>query len=402
MNTSLPLPERVERLTEWLLKRLTQLAKEEQKKPWVEEESQLLDEEDYVRVYQKLQRNNHYTDETFDDFDRERDLLTGIVVNRHFKPLRNWVKKKRFIDIPGVYRQLFTRPEWLPRQMVPERWAAICEQTVGMLDASQLAWEDAVPYLYLKEWLEGSAKDTVVRHLFIDEAQDYSPFQLAYLKRRFPRSRMTILGDWNQAISAYARGEVGWAVQALMEGEPEAQTETIALRRSYRSTRPIIQFTRQMIPGGEAVIPFNRDGVLPTLVWVSDERALLTNITRRITQWQAEGQRTIALICKTARESERLHRLLKNKVDLRLITKETASFEPGVLVLPVYLAKGIEFDAVILPDVSAAQYGDEADRKLLYTACTRAMHALQLCCQGELSPFIVEIDTKDYIVEGNA
>ncbi|WP_153945019.1 UvrD-helicase domain-containing protein, partial [Acinetobacter baumannii] len=109
---------------------------------------------------------------------------------------------------------------------------------------------------------EGFQTNTSIRHVFIDEAQDYSPFQFAFIKRLFPRSKMTVLGDLNQGIYPHTDKDTGFApLLSLYEGE---ETESVILRRSYRSTREIAEFTRRLIAGGEAIEPFNRHGDVPT------------------------------------------------------------------------------------------------------------------------------------------
>lgn len=99
---------------------------------------------------------------------------------------------------------------------------------------------------------------------------------------------------------------------------------------------------------------------------------------------------SIAFICKTIEESDRLYQLLKDKTPVKKIDEETFTFEKGLSILPVYLAKGIEFDAVIIPDASKQSYEKEADRTLFYTACTRAMHALVMVSAGDPCRFIGE------------
>ncbi|GGE15288.1 DNA helicase [Marinithermofilum abyssi] len=395
LDASLSIPRRMELLAEWLLEELEVLAEQERKKTWVEEEIQLLDQAAYQRVYRKLQREKRFTENTFDDFDREQELLAQMVVQKHFKPLRTYVKNLRFIDAPAVYRQLFeerTIFQLASADSLPKDWPEICEQTVKKLDRSELAYEDATPYLYLKERLEGSQTNTSVRYVFIDEAQDYSPFQFAFIQRLFPHSNMTVLGDLNQTIVAHA-GE-GFSKLASLFGFD--QTETIVLKRSYRSTRPIVEFTRQMIKGGEAIEPFNRDGKKPSVTKAVDQGELVSKITKCIRKLQAAGHRTIAVIGKTARESRKAYEALQKHFSIRLIDKETASFESGIMVIPSYLAKGVEFDAVIIYNASQVQYGRESERKLFYTACTRAMHELHIFFVDRVSPFISGVSPDTY------
>ena len=86
----------------------------------------------------------------------------------------------------------------------PEEWEDICLLTVKMLDEGKLFYEDATPFLFLKELIQGFQTNSSIKHVLVDEAQDYSPFQFEFLKRLFPSARMTVLGDFNQAIFAHA------------------------------------------------------------------------------------------------------------------------------------------------------------------------------------------------------
>ncbi|TCS94875.1 DNA helicase-2/ATP-dependent DNA helicase PcrA [Hazenella coriacea] len=401
LDPMLSIPKRMGLLTDQLLDILTEKERREQSEPWVENEVQLLDHEVYLRVYQRLQREKQYRGNTFNDFDREQEMLSEIVVKKHFKPLRSHVKKLTFIDIPAMYRQLFAQPSLASQlgssECLPEQWNEICHQTIERLDRLELAYEDATPYLYFKERIEGFHTNTAIRHVFIDEAQDYSPFQFFFIKQIFPHSKITVLGDLNQAIYTHTIDQNGFeTLSSYYEAE---QTETLILTKSYRSTRQIVEFTRELIPGGKMIEPFNRQGSKPTLTLVKETSELVPLITKRIKALQATGHRSIAIICKTAKESHIAYESLKDHVSLHLIQKETVSFETGILVIPSYLAKGIEFDAVIIFDASELVYGKENERKLFYTACTRAMHELHIYATDQLSPLLSAVPKDCYVME---
>ncbi|MGV2794630.1 helicase, partial [Clostridium perfringens] len=106
-------------------------------------------------------------------------------------------------------------------------------------------------------------------------------------------------------------------------------------------------------------------------------------------------------VTKTAAESQEAYDLLMSQgcQGLKHVTKNTPSFEQGTLILPVYLAKGVEFDAVLIYDASSRTYHRESERKLFYTACTRALHRLLLYAAGEWTPFIQELDRSLYEIE---
>ncbi|MOA19446.1 Helicase IV [compost metagenome] len=153
-----------------------------------------------------------------------------------------------------------------------------------------------------------------------------------------------------------------------------------------------------MIPSGEAIVPFNRDGDQPEVQTVHDVQEIHDEIIQQISSLKSEGYENIAVICKTAAESLNAYEALSSDIQVKLIKKTTLSFERGVHIIPAYLAKGVEFDAVLIYDGSNTKYTREAERKLFYTACTRAMHLLHIYSQGKPSRFITEADPATYVI----
>ncbi|MFI8711423.1 RNA polymerase recycling motor HelD [Brevibacillus brevis] len=401
LDTNLPIPNRMVLVAKSLLTELKKMEQRERSKPWVEDEMELLDRDSYVAAYQSLRRKKQFREDTFDDFEREQELLATWIVKKQFQPLRDFIRELQFIDTRAIYRKLFLSPDLLGtlapstlQQDVLDKWPTVCEQTAERLEQQYLACEDIPPYLYLQERLEGKQTNNLVRHVFLDEAQDYSAFQFALIKSLFPRAKMTVLGDWNQAIYAHTYHQNSFdAVTSLFEPE---ETETFVLTKSYRSTYPIVLFTRQLLRNGEMIEPFMRDGRLPTLTKVTSPQAHTDQIEARIRELTDRGHQTIAVITKTLEEAQIVHDALQERLPIRLIKPATLSFEKGILIIPSYLAKGVEFDAVILYDASATCYGEESERKLFYTACTRAMHELHLYYSGEKSPFIDNVSPEYY------
>lgn len=388
-DPNIKLANRIDLMTGWLLKKIAAFSVEERNAEWVDDQIELLDSSEYQRAYQSMRRKGGGHDESFDDFDTEKSLLARYIVSQRLKPLRVWTKRGRFVDVKGLYNRLFTDRdliESLSNHPLPGSWNEICLLTREALAANELAYEDATPFLYLKELSQGFRTNTLIRHVIVDEVQDYSPFQLEFMRRLFPRAKMTVLGDLNQAI--YAQGEVLGDLAGLVSIYGEENTEVISLTRSYRSTYEIVEFTRSMIPGGEKIVPFNRRGEEPSLTVVDSEASLQESVEQDILDLHAKGYHYVAVICKTAEESARVHAELQNRLPVRLVTKETPNFQKGTLVLPAYLAKGVEFDAVIIYDGSEEKYGRESERKLFYTACTRAMHLLHIYSLGQPNHFL--------------
>lgn len=396
-DPAIRLANRCELLKEWLLKKLAAFGKSELDQPWVEEQIQLLDTEEYQQAYRRMRRKHQGRSPSFSDYEDEKTILAKMVVSDRLKPLRKWVKSLRFVDVTRLYTQLFTEHDMfrlVSSGPLPERWEEIGGQTLEKIGLGELFYEDITPYLYLKELLLGFRSNTDIRHVIIDEAQDYSPFQLFFLKRLFPRAKMTALGDLNQAI--YAHASVLQQSSVLSDLYGTEDSDLITLEQSYRSTRQIVEFTREMIPGGQAIIPFNREGEKPEVHLVAGVEELHASMIKRIGQLRSDGFESIAVICKTAEESEKVHERLQSEITVKLIKKTTLSFEKGVHIIPAYLAKGVEFDAVLIYDGSEQKYTREAERKLFYTACTRAMHLLRIYSLGEPSRFIREVSASTY------
>ncbi|SMF81085.1 DNA helicase-2 / ATP-dependent DNA helicase PcrA [Paenibacillus uliginis N3/975] len=390
-DSAVKLAGRLDLMREWMLKRLSDFSNEERKASWVEDHIELMDPDDYHRAYQTMRRKQSKKEVSFNDFDQERELLGRMVVSDRLKPLRRWIKRFRFVDVKGLYRKLFA-DERLFRRLagneaaLPGSWTEVCSQTMQKIEHKELFYEDATPFLYLKELLQGFRTNTSIRHVIVDEVQDYSAFQLEFLKRLFPRAKMTVLGDLNQAI--YAHGEALGSLENLVSLYGKEETEVINLTRSYRSTYEIVEFTRKMIPGGEVIVPFNRPGEEPCVIPVKTEAELTKSVISDIRSLHDKGYHYVAVICKTEEESRRVQKQLSAEIPVRLITKNTPAFEKGTLVVPAYLAKGVEFDAVIIYNGSNEVYSKESERKLFYTACTRAMHELHIYHVGEKSTFL--------------
>ncbi|MBB6669638.1 RNA polymerase recycling motor HelD [Cohnella nanjingensis] len=389
--------DRLAKLRRWLNERLTGWVDQQMAEPWVEEAAELADDEEIQRAYVQVRREGGFHDEAFNDEDKMTDLLLRRAAERAIEPLRRAVKGFRFLDPVGTYRQLFASrtlfAECAPDGRLPDGWEWMAQRAEETLARKSIDHEDATPLLYLMEALEGFRKvEGEVRHLFVDEAQDYSPFQAAFLRRRFPRARMTVLGDFNQAIYVQAEesgGFGGWTRLAAPE-----DTSVWRLSTSYRSTKPIVELSKRILRPEDAagIVPFHREGEAPQIASCRDGADLADRAARDVAELLAAGHATIGVIAKTAHESGNACALIKERladdVPVTLVTGGSAKLPKGVSVLPSYLSKGIEFDAVLVWDASEERYGRETHRKLLYTVCTRALHVLRIYYTGQLSPFL--------------
>ncbi|MCE5172939.1 UvrD-helicase domain-containing protein [Paenibacillus profundus] len=373
------LPARMDKLKDWVLTEL---------KAWAEREVK--------RVYRKLAAQPNYlgTDDELRSMSRKQ-------VNKWLKLMRVQAKKLRFVEWEEMYLDLMRGlPTWTEQAgvtvqepgaatnpMASERYANdIGKRTVERFEAGVIPFEDASPLLYLIESVEGFDTFNHIRHVVMDEAQDYSPFQYALLKRLFPRSRFTILGDWNQAI--YEANRMS-SVASVEEMFADKQVGVIRLTKSYRSTLDIMELARTVLPYGEEAEPFNREGEKPELHLLSDEAERLQFLDSCLQRMKADKLQSTAIITKDEAAAERVHAQLHAlHPQLKRVSKHTKQFVSGQWVVPSYLAKGLEFDAVIVYDAEEQTYGHESDRKLFYTVCTRALHRLTFLVVGQPTSFL--------------
>ena len=258
---------------------------------------------------------------------------------------------------------------------------------------SKIELEDLAPLIHLRYRVHGLNEKIPVRHIVIDEAQDFSAFQLDVVRRIIPNSSFTILGDLCQGIHSY-RSLSDWE-EIRSQVFHDRRSEVLTLEQSYRTTVEIMEAAnlvsnRMAIPGVPLAKPVVRHGESVRLQLHTTSmttRELAEMFAERLINWRQSGMKLLAVIGKTLEECRELHRYMKRDIpDLTLITGAEGEYGGGAMVVPAHLSKGLEFDAVLIADASAERYRDTLiDAKLLYVAMTRAMHVLDIHCVGEPS-----------------
>jgi DNA helicase II / ATP-dependent DNA helicase PcrA len=246
----------------------------------------------------------------------------------------------------------------------------------------RLEYADVFPMIYFKIRLEGIPAYQHVKHLLVDEMQDYTPAQYSVLSRIFT-CKKTILGDVNQTVNPYSASSSEGIEQVF------PQAEIVKLFRSYRSTFEITNFTLQ-ISNNPNLIAMERHGEKPTSKGFENNREELEEIKNVIEQFKKSNHTSLGVICKTQEQAEFVFEQVKS-TKVHLLSADSTSFKEGVIITTVHLAKGLEFDEVIVPFASARNYHTAMDRSMLYIACTRAMHRLTLCYTKERTPFVKDV-----------
>jgi len=283
--------------------------------------------------------------------------------------LRDAVRKMvRRPALRAIYRKLF---EWME---APELFK--------LAPGGKLEYADVFPLIYLKMRLEGlDSPRRSVKHLLIDEMQDYTPVQYAVIARLF-NCKKTILGDTTQSVNPYSASTAETIQRTL------SSATCVKLTRSYRSSFEIMQFAQRISPNPE-LIPIARHGEIPRVIECRSKAEEIERICDLISAFSNSGYNTLGIICKTQRQAEALFQSIANAGwNAELLSAESASFSRGIMLCTAHMAKGLEFDQVIVPDVSEKNYSTEMDRNMLYVACTRAMHQLAITCTGKLARFV--------------
>ncbi len=261
---------------------------------------------------------------------------------------------------------------------------AIRTYTKDNLSSKKLRYEDAsaLVYLYLKS--NGYNDYRHIKHVVVDEAQDYYPMHFEILKLMFPSAQFTILGDINQTIEKHEKLNFYDGVKDILS---KNKATLVSMDKSFRCAHEILQFSAQFVD--TKIQSYSRHCVVPQIIKRSNASDL-DGLLDEIKFCKENGYSSIGILCKTEKASHKLYEKLHSKIDVQLIQSQTSSDLTGTFILPIYLSKGLEFDAAIIWDVDAVNYTTLEDRQLLYIASTRALHRLNLYYHGKVSPLCFE------------
>ena len=261
----------------------------------------------------------------------------------------------------------------------------IRKRTLENMESESMPFEDVSAVLYLHLKIYGSHAYRNIRQVIIDEAQDYTPLQYEIFRMLFPNAKYTVLGDVNQTLTRQKDLTFYEQVQKILN---KKQASLVALEKSFRCTNEILQFALQLIRHKPKIQCFNRQGDAVVVRAYDNHEAYLTGIAREAEACRDKGFGTVCLLCRTEKRCAFLYEELKSRLEIHQMEHNEIESLEGVFLLPSYMAKGLEFDAVIICDADAGSYNTENDRKMLYMECTRALHRLRVFCEGELTPLI--------------
>ena len=246
---------------------------------------------------------------------------------------------------------------------------SIVELYKKFIKKERLSVFDLAPILYLMIKLDGKKAKNQFRHIIIDEAQDYSSLQFIVIRELTDCKHFTIVGDSNQRIVKFTEKA---PMLDLCNVWNEKDIEHYELSKSYRSTYEIMQYANQYL-NEEKIVPIVRNGKPVVTIKAESDEEIRDAVVDSINEFREEGFESIAVITKDVDELERINKIVNDRIHLFKFDNEYVIYRGGIVIIPSYYAKGLEFDAVVMID------SDKEEKKedlIKYVISTRALHAL--------------------------
>ena len=232
-------------------------------------------------------------------------------------------------------------------------------------NGKSINYEDACLFLYIKSILEGFDTNHYIKQVVIDEAQDYTKLQYLIIKNTFKTANYTILGDINQTINPYYKYDSLEVLKDIFDS-----SKYLELNKTYRSTSKIIEYTNNIL-GLEHVSAIRNDNARDVVIRNSEEYNDILNDLNNLNKIS----KSVAIITKDNVECDKIYDYLKDKIDIVKIDNGSDKFSRKLVIVPSYIAKGLEFDSVIVYTGSDNKYTKD-EKYLFYVACTRSQHNL--------------------------
>lgn len=332
-------------------------------------------------LYVPLEKLNYYLNERYSSIPLlERiDEISLKIAEQEFRnnkskarQIRKWLRERLniSIDMKEIYKNFFRSKEFIDiyGHELPESY-------INRLDEKDISYEDACLFVYMKSLLMFLGNDYLIEQTIVDEAQDYSILEYMLLKKILKRSKFTILGDINQTINPYYEYKSLNELKSVFTDS----VNYIELNKTYRSSPEIIEHANKIL-GLNLVSAIRRNTSIPVEFRYEDN--LKEQLIKDIENLKKDNK-SIAIITKTDTEAATIYKLLKKDMnELTLIANNSKAFSRELVVIPSYMAKGLEYDATIVYTEKDNQFTYK-ERYLYYVACTRSQHHLIIYNQKE-------------------
>ncbi|MFC7321560.1 RNA polymerase recycling motor HelD [Halobacillus campisalis] len=337
--------------------------------------------------FDRLYYSPNYTEERRKKvikLNEEKDKRIARIKKTSIKVVSDFLKQYELKKPWDYYHKLMSNSDQMKvftnDSLTDEQQKYLVESFNQHIKKKKYELEDLAPLLYLQYRLYGIKKENKAKNVVIDEAQDYSIFQMYALRMSTETDLFTVLGDLSQGIHSY-RGLTSWE-QLIEQVFPRALYRT--LKKSYRTTIEIMNLANSLLentqPHLDTAEPVVRHGPLPSFIQIKNEEEAKEKLINVLAQVKSDEMETISIISKTKKEAKNILKLMENSSDysFQLLEENNAIEDDKIAIVPSHLAKGLEFDAVILMNLSESYFHKELDAKLLYVAMTRPLHQLYL------------------------
>ena len=381
------LAAKLEILRVQLLQKLEILKEEAVNADWVDEELQHLSESSM----HQFERKTH-------DITRMESYIRKEIVAKAFRVVEKKINNQSHIRFLAQYIHfLRVLPQLVDLSsfgVTKEEWEEHVKQVVETLRDKEMSIEDMTAYYALLLQMKGIMQQKSYQYICIDEIQDITPFQLKLLKELYPRAKYVMAGDLNQNIWQNRLSE-----QELSAIFAEEAIESHLLLTSYRSTAEIMAFADQFASLSERKAKPIRSREKPT-VFYADEDDFSEELRERISGRLARGER-VALLAPTVKAAQQFEAVVQNwELDFQTIYDEDDFLSKSLILMPISLAKGLEFDVAVGIGTadSLADLSKESYHQIWYTIFSRAMHELYVVVSNDQSPLLDGIDESTYQV----
>lgn len=330
----------------------------------------------FEAIYKNISKENKTREELIEIKSKlKKELSKGCMtqINQYFKKLKLSPLKLYRLFLENCDNYL---------ECTPEDIKLLKESTIKNLKNKEVNYSDIAPLMYLSILIEKPEKYNKYVETVIDEAQDYSMFQLEVLKNIFKNSNFSIFGDLAQSVYSY-RALDNW--EEVKNKIFDKNCEIRYMNKSYRTTKEITEFSNNILDFLNLTLaePTIRNGEDVKTKNTEDTDKNL--ISKTLNSLLLKEYKSIGIICKDENEMDEVIKMLENtNFNYNVVKKDDNEYNAGVNILTSQLAKGLEFDAVIINDASKEKYNSKEDMNLLYVSTTRALHELIVLYNGEL------------------
>lgn len=309
-------------------------------------------------------------DEKFRELNKKVNELKSSLKPEELLIEENNIEFKRSIEVREIVKEVMnSRQEietWLGKKSIVKIYKEFNNNKI-------LTTNDLAPILYLMINLEGKKAKQSYRHVIIDEAQDYSPIQFKVIKELTGSKYFTIVGDVNQRINKVSEIPAMLNLDNILNLD---DIEVFNLNRSYRSTFEIIDYANKFLKE-TSITPLVRNGKAVEAINVKNKDDFRDKIIDCINEYNGDKLDSIAIITKDQNQLEQIYDIIKDKIHVVKFNREDIIYKGGVVIIPSYLAKGLEFDGVIIAEIKESSKENKEEDLIKYIMSTRALHRLK-------------------------